>query len=94
MITEKTIDMLTKDSVSIKTLKFIEEEGQKYQVGDIHRCAYANSESGRQNISENEPEDVSTAVLQYWGDTPTVAEPTIDVPESEGKYDVYEVVDK
>ena len=78
MITEKTIDMLTKDSVSVKTLKFIEEEGQKYQVGGIHRCAYANSETGRKNLSENEPKDVSTTVLQYWGDTPTVTEHQFD----------------
>ena len=33
-------------------------------------------------------------ISQYWGDTPTVAEPTIDVPESEGINDVYEAVDK
>ena len=88
MITEKTIDMLTKDSVSIKTLRFIEEEGQKYQVGGIHRCAYANSESGRKDLSENEPEDVSSTVLAFWGDTPTVSELTIDVPESEWINDI------
>ena len=72
MITEKTIDMLTKDSVSIITKRFIEEDGVKYQVGDIHRCAYVNSEESRERIVANEPEDVSATVLQFWGDTPTV----------------------
>ena len=78
MIEEKTIDMLTKDSVSIKTLKFIEEEGEKYQVGGILRCAYSNSITGREDIIKNEPEDVSTTVLQFWGDEPTVKEPTVE----------------
>lgn len=79
MIEEKTIDMLTKDSVSIKTLKYIEEEdGQKYQVGGILRRAYSNSITGREDIAKNEPEDVSTVVLQFWGDTPTVKEPTVE----------------
>ena len=77
MIEEKTIDMLTKDSVSVKTLKFIEEEGEKYQVGGIMRRAYSNSITGREEIQKNEPEDVSTAVLQYWGDEPTVKEDII-----------------
>lgn len=78
IIEEKTIDMLTKDSVSIKTLKFIEEEGQKYQVGGIMRRAYSNSITGREDITKNEPEDVFTSVLQYWGDEPTVEEPTVE----------------
>lgn len=75
MITEKTIDMLTKDSVSIITKKFIVEDGEKYQVGDIHRCAYVNSKENREYMATNEPEDVSAAVLQFWGDTPTVTDP-------------------
>ncbi len=72
MIIEKTIDMLTKDSVSIITKKIIEEDGVKYQVGDIHRRAYVNSKENREYMATNEPEDVSSAVLQFWGDTPTV----------------------
>ena len=80
MITEKTIDMLTKDSVSILTKKFIEDEGEKLQVGKNHRCAYVNSKSGRERILTNEPEEVSSTVIQYWGDTPTVEE--IEYPTS------------
>jgi hypothetical protein len=74
MISEKTIDMLTKDSVSIITKKFIEEEGKRLQVGENHRCAYINSITGRESITANEPEDVSSVVLAYWGDEPTIIE--------------------
>lgn len=74
MILEKTIDMLTKDSVSILTEKFIEEDGISYKVGENHRCAYVNSSEGRKDIAENEPSDVSKTVLSYWGDEPTMFE--------------------
>ena len=71
----KTVDMLTKDTVSILTKKFIEVEGVDQQVGENHRRAYINSQSGREDLEENEPEDVVNAVLAIWGDAPTVADP-------------------
>ena len=74
METKKTIDMLTKDSVSILTQKFIKEDSISYQVGKNHRCAYVNSIAGRESITANEPEDVSSVVLAYWGDEPTIIE--------------------
>lgn len=72
MITEKTIDMLTKDSVSILTKNFIEDNGEKLQAGENHRCAYVNSVFGRDEIVAKEPEDISSTVLNYWGDEPTI----------------------
>ncbi len=84
MTTEKTIDRLTKDSVSIATRKFIEDEGQKLQVGDVHRQAYVNSATGRNDLSENETEEVSKTVLNYWGDTPTVEEIKTEIEVTEG----------
>ena len=42
---EKTVDMLTNQSVSILTQKFIEINGVRSQIGDGHRCAYVNSET-------------------------------------------------
>ena len=71
---EKIVDMLTKDSVSIITKKFIDVDGIKTQVGENHRCAYVNSERGRVKISEEQPEEVVNAVFAIWGDTPTVIE--------------------
>lgn len=72
--TKKTVDMLTKDSVSILTQNFIEFEGKEQQVGENHRRAYTNSISGRAEIVETEPENVVNAVMAVWGDTATVAE--------------------
>lgn len=69
---EKTVDMLTPQSVSILTQKFIDLDGEKTQVGNDHRCAYVNSESGRQSLQESEPENVVSSVLAIWGDMPTV----------------------
>lgn len=72
IIEKKIIDMLTVNSVSIATDKFIVLDGQEQQVGDRHRIAYENSESGRDKIRKEQPEDVVNAVLAIWGDTPTV----------------------
>lgn len=69
---KKIIDMLTVNSVSIATDKFIVLDGQEQQVGERHRIAYENSESGRDKIRNEQPEDVVNAVLAIWGDTPTV----------------------
>lgn len=69
---KKTVDMLTIDSVSILTQKFIVEEDELLQVGNNHRKSYENSESGRKELQEKEPVDVVNAVLARWGDTATV----------------------
>lgn len=71
IITKKTVDMLTSDSVSILTQKYIDIDGVQTQVGQNHRCAYTNSESGRKQI-EKEPDYIVTAVMALWGDAPTV----------------------
>ena len=79
----KTVDMLTVDSVSILTQKFIDLDGVETQVGQNHRCAYANSETGRNMLQENEPEEVVNAVFSIWGDTPTIEEPTTEETEEQ-----------
>ena len=76
---KKTIDMLTTDSVSILTQKFIEEDGEMLQVGKNHRRAYANSQSGREDLEENEPEDVVNAVFAIWGDAPTITDESLNM---------------
>ena len=80
---EKVVDMLTNDSVSIITKKFIDVDGIKTQVGENHRCAYVNSERERAKISEEQPEEVVNAVFSIWGDTPTIEEPTIEETEEQ-----------
>lgn len=69
---KKTVDMLTSESVSILTQKFIDVDGTQTQVGKNHRCAYVNSEEGRKYIVESEPTDVVASVMIIWGDAPTV----------------------
>lgn len=67
-----SLDELNQDSVSVATRKYIEEDGVKYFVGDIHRRAYVNSEEGRKEINEELSEPYLSAVMTVWGDTPTV----------------------
>ena len=67
-----SLDELNINSVSVVTRKYIEEEGVKYFVGDIHRRAYVNSEDGRKEINEELAEPYLSAVMTVWGDTPTV----------------------
>lgn len=69
-ITEKiTLDMLTKDSVSVLRQKFIDIDGVQTQVGDNIRNAYINDENGRATLSEILPEDYYNAVIAVWGNT-------------------------
>ena len=71
---EKTVDRLTADSVSILTQKFIDVDGVETQVGKNHRCSYANSATGRQNLQKQEPHDVVNSVFAIWGDSPKINE--------------------
>lgn len=68
----KTVDMLTKDSVSILTQKFVTIDGQQLQAGENHRCSYANSNGGRQRLAAEEPQEIQDAVFTIWGSSPTV----------------------
>lgn len=78
---EKTVDMLTSDSVSVLTQNFTYVKGVKTQVGENHRCAYVNSETGRNMLQENEPTYIVNAVFAMWGDTPTIEE--MDITENQ-----------
>ena len=70
----KTVDMLTVDSVSILTQKFIELDGVKQQVGANHRKAYQNSIEGRKELVSGEPLNIVNSVMAIWGNEPTVVE--------------------
>lgn len=71
---KKTVDMLTTQTVSILTQKFIELDGIETQVGNDHRCAYANSAKGRNELQKQEPQDVVNSVFAIWGDALTINE--------------------
>ena len=73
-----TLDMLTKDSVSVLRQQFLTFNGEEMQVGVNIRNAYMNSESGRQLIRNLLPDEYYNAVMAVWGDYPTVDEPIIE----------------
>ena len=73
---EYTLCDLTPNFVNVLIQTFIDLNGVKTQVGSNKRISYANSEVGRQKISEALPDEYVLAVLAVWGDTPTVKDPT------------------
>lgn len=71
-----TLDMLTTDSVSVLKQQYITVDGADIKVGDNARNAYMNTQSERDRLKNDLPEEYYNAVIAVWGDTPTVAEPT------------------
>lgn len=66
------IDMLTKDSVSVKTQNYTTIDGVDYDLGLPNRKAYINSIKGRAELMAELPEPYLSGVLAVWGDEPTV----------------------
>ena len=67
-ITEKiTLDMLTKESVSVLRQKFISLNGTDVQVGENVRNAYMNCEEDRKILREQLSEEYYNAVIAVWG---------------------------
>ena len=71
-----TLDMLTKDSVSVLRQQFLTFNGEEMQVGVNIRNAYMNSKSGREQIRKVLSDEYYNAVMAVWGTEPTVEEPT------------------
>ena len=71
-----TLDMLTKDSVSVLRQQFINYGGVDMQVGENIRNAYMNSKSGREQLKTVLSDEYYTAVMAVWGTESTVEEPT------------------
>ena len=61
-----TLDMLTKDSVSVLRQKFININGEDVQVGGNVRNAYTNCEDDRKILKEQLSEDYYNAVMTVW----------------------------
>ena len=62
-----TLDMLTKDSVSVLRQKFVNLGGEDVQVGENVRNAFTNCEDDRKNLKEQLSEDYYNAVMAVWG---------------------------
>lgn len=73
MIEQKTVDMLTTRSVSIKTEVYLSYDGEVYKVKTL-RKAYMNSENGRKELENEQPGNIVRAVMEIWGDKATVTD--------------------
>jgi hypothetical protein len=62
-----TLDMLTKDSVSVLRQKFVNLGGEDVQVGENVRNAYTNCESDREILKEQLREEYYNAIMAVWG---------------------------
>ena len=66
-VTEKiTLDMLTKDSVSVLRQKLVVIDGTEMQVGENVRNAFTNCEDDRKILKEQLSEEYYNAVMAVW----------------------------
>ena len=61
-----TLDMLTKDSVSVLRQKFINLGGEDVQVGENVRNAYMNCENDREILKAELSEKYYNAIMAVW----------------------------
>ena len=61
-----TLDMLTKDSVSVLRQQFLTFNGEEMQVGGNIRKAYMNDESGREQLRKVLSDEYFNAVMAVW----------------------------
>lgn len=61
-----TLDMLTKNSVSVLRQQFLNFNGEEMQVGGNIRNAYMNDESGREQIRKVLSDEYYNAVMAVW----------------------------
>ena len=71
-----TLDMLTKESVSVLRQQFLNYNGVDMQVGENIRNTYSNNEDDRASLKSILSDEYYNAVMAVWGDNPTVDEPT------------------
>lgn len=61
-----TLDMLTKESVSVLRQQFLNFNGEEMQVGGNIRNAYMNDESGREQLRKVLSDEYFNAVMAVW----------------------------
>ena len=74
--TKITLDMLTNDSVSVLKQQYITIDGADVKVGENVRNAYMNTQTERELLKSELPEEYYYAVIAVWVDTTIVAEPS------------------
>jgi hypothetical protein len=61
-----TLDMLTKDSVSVLRQKFVNLGGEDVQVGENVRNAYKNCDEDKSILKEQLSEEYYNAIMVVW----------------------------
>lgn len=61
-----TLDMLTKDSVSVLRQKFINLGGEDVRVGENVRNAYKNCDEDKSILKEQLSEEYYNAIMAVW----------------------------
>ena len=61
-----TLDMLTKDSVSVLRQQFLTFNGEEMQVGGNSRDSYMNYEFGREQLRKVLSDEYFNAVMAVW----------------------------
>jgi hypothetical protein len=52
----------------------MEQNGQRYEIGQPWRKAYVNSVRGRLEVEDEVPSPYKEVIFLMWGDNPTVLE--------------------
>ena len=71
---EYTLEQLTTSSVNVLSIARAKVDGKIYELERSRMC-YANSPTGRQQVSDALPEQYVAVIFTMWGDTPTVPDP-------------------
>lgn len=71
-----TLDLLTKNSVSVLTIITIDYNGKRVEV-EHTRKAYSNSSTGRRELLYEVGEPYYTSVLAIWGEEVTTDDPPL-----------------
>lgn len=74
MIKSYIIEQLKPDSVNLLVTSKVRIDGTEYSLPNVRSC-YPNSILGRQRIEYILPEPYLSAVLDVWGDEPTIVDP-------------------
>lgn len=74
MIEKITLDMLTKDTVSVKKQEYTVADGKEYAISEPWRRAYTNSNQGRQQVENEIPDPYKSVIFIIWGNEPTMVE--------------------
>lgn len=69
-----TLERLTENSVNILIITTINLNGKTYEIEKSRTC-YGNSPIGRQQVTEQLPEQYVRAIFEIWGENPTLVDP-------------------